>query len=343
METGDWARDPDGLYSHSLGGVITVARLGELGVPSRTCYRRCLPGRPWRRLLPGVVLLGAGEPTYRQIIDAALLYAGQDAVVTGAAACRRRGGENDKSSRKSIPRHKRRVNRENRHRDQRMLTSARGPVDVERAATAEEDLLKVRPRRWRKWPDSPLGEHVRGKLDQVDLGRSFEAATLSPLSDGELGGLLSAATHFLSPKDAAVLHFLSHTGIRVTELVALDLRDVSIASVTVRGERRRTIPLRSELRPSLEAYLRVRAEWPGADEATAYFLRASGCRVSPGSVNGVVGGFGILIGLPELSARTLRKTFAVNLLRDGVDLETVSGLLGHASPDATRAYLATGR
>ena len=252
-------------------------------------------------------------------------------------------GENDKSSRKNIPRHKRRVNRENRHRDQRMLTSARGPLDVERAATAEENLLKVRPRRWRKWPDSPLGDHVRGKLGQVDRSRSFEAATLSPLTDDELGGLLAAAVHFLSPKDAAVLHLLSYTGIRVTELAALELRDVSIDSVTVRGGRRRTIPLRPELRPLLEAYLRVRAERPGADETTAYFLHALGCRVSPGSVNGVVAGFGKLIGLPELSARTLRKTFAVNLLRDGVDLETVSGLLGHASPDATRAYLATGQ
>ncbi|RSN63644.1 hypothetical protein DMH01_08020 [Amycolatopsis sp. WAC 04182] len=71
--------------------MITVARLGELGVPSMTCYRRCRPGKPWQRLLPGVVLLSSGVPTRRQLIDAALLYAGPDAVVTGAVSCRRQG------------------------------------------------------------------------------------------------------------------------------------------------------------------------------------------------------------------------------------------------------------
>ncbi|MGK4592013.1 hypothetical protein [Amycolatopsis sp. w19] len=89
VKTGDWARDPEGLYQHSRGGVVTVARLGELGVPSMTCYRRCRPGKPWQRLLPGVVLLSSGTPTRRQLVDAALLYAGPDAVVTGAVACRR--------------------------------------------------------------------------------------------------------------------------------------------------------------------------------------------------------------------------------------------------------------
>ncbi|WP_233621880.1 hypothetical protein [Amycolatopsis sp. WAC 04182] len=91
MKAGAWAEDPERLYQHSRGGVITVARLVELGVPARTCYRRCQPGRAWRLLLPGVLLLGGGEPSHRQLIDAALLYAGREAVVTGAAACRGRG------------------------------------------------------------------------------------------------------------------------------------------------------------------------------------------------------------------------------------------------------------
>ncbi|MFD5246902.1 hypothetical protein ACFWIW_20295 [Amycolatopsis sp. NPDC058340] len=91
MKIGAWADDPERLYQHSRGGVITVARLVQLGVPARTCYRRCQPGRTWRRLLPGVLLLGSGEPDHRQLVDAALLYAGRDAVVTGAAVCRRQG------------------------------------------------------------------------------------------------------------------------------------------------------------------------------------------------------------------------------------------------------------
>ncbi|MGY6652040.1 hypothetical protein ACXIZN_07685 [Amycolatopsis sp. TRM77291] len=73
---------------------------------------------------------------------------------------RNRYGENDKSSRKNIPRHKRRVNRANRHRDQQFLDGARGRVDIERAAAAEEGLLKVRPQRWKKSPGVALGLRV---------------------------------------------------------------------------------------------------------------------------------------------------------------------------------------
>jgi hypothetical protein len=79
------------LLRNSRGGAIRVATLEQLGVPSITAYRRCTPGGPWRRPLPGIVLLSNAPPTRRQLIDAALLYAGEDAVVTGAEACRRHG------------------------------------------------------------------------------------------------------------------------------------------------------------------------------------------------------------------------------------------------------------
>lgn len=72
-----------------------MAQLEDLGIPSRTSYRRCLPGRPWQRLLPGVVLLRTGEPTRRQLVEGALLYAGDQAVVTGLESCRRQGLKRD--------------------------------------------------------------------------------------------------------------------------------------------------------------------------------------------------------------------------------------------------------
>jgi hypothetical protein len=75
--------------------VITVAQLEHLGVPQVTSYRRCLPGGPWQRLLPGVVLLRTGRPTRRQLVEGALVYSGDQAVITGLESCRRQGLKRD--------------------------------------------------------------------------------------------------------------------------------------------------------------------------------------------------------------------------------------------------------
>ncbi len=58
---------------------------------SRAVYGRCQAGGPWRRLLPGVILLSPGRPSAEQRIAAALLYARHDAMVTGQAACELHG------------------------------------------------------------------------------------------------------------------------------------------------------------------------------------------------------------------------------------------------------------
>ena len=63
-----------------------VVDLRATGIPGSTIDHRCRSGGPWQRLLPGVVLLDAGEPNRRQRIRAAALYGGDDAVVTGVDA-----------------------------------------------------------------------------------------------------------------------------------------------------------------------------------------------------------------------------------------------------------------
>lgn len=82
------------LQQASRCGAIRVATLAELGVSPRTAYRRCLPGGPWQRPLPGIVLLTNMPPTRRQLVEAALLYGGRNALVSGLEACRRHGLRN---------------------------------------------------------------------------------------------------------------------------------------------------------------------------------------------------------------------------------------------------------
>jgi hypothetical protein len=91
MRRGRWAEDPEALRRSARDRVISVAALVGLGVPGPTVARRCQDGGPWRRLLPGIVLLGSGPATRQQEITAALMYGGPDALVTGLEACRRHG------------------------------------------------------------------------------------------------------------------------------------------------------------------------------------------------------------------------------------------------------------
>lgn len=71
--------------------VLSVAQLRSLGVPPSTITKRCRPGGPWRRLAPGVVLLGTGEPTRHQLLQAAVAYLGPESVITGIDALRAYG------------------------------------------------------------------------------------------------------------------------------------------------------------------------------------------------------------------------------------------------------------
>ncbi|HKS45713.1 MAG TPA: hypothetical protein VJT49_11485 [Amycolatopsis sp.] len=72
-------------------GVTTSAKLRAEGMPGSTIATRCRPGGPWRRLLPGVILLGDSEPTRRQQLRAALYYTGPGSVVSGLDALRASG------------------------------------------------------------------------------------------------------------------------------------------------------------------------------------------------------------------------------------------------------------
>ncbi|OKA06472.1 hypothetical protein ATP06_0221305 [Amycolatopsis regifaucium] len=79
------------LLERSRNGVVRASDLESLEMSSRTIYTRCLPGGPWQRLLPGIILLHSNEPTTEQLVTAGLLHGGANAILTGTAACLRHG------------------------------------------------------------------------------------------------------------------------------------------------------------------------------------------------------------------------------------------------------------
>jgi hypothetical protein len=97
VRRGAWAIDTDALTAASWEGVISARDLVQLGIPERTVYRRTAQDGPWTLLLPATIMLTKGTPTARQHEIAALVRAGESAMLTGLSGARhhglRRGGE----------------------------------------------------------------------------------------------------------------------------------------------------------------------------------------------------------------------------------------------------------
>jgi len=152
-------------------------------------------------------------------------------------------------------------------------------------------------------------------------------------------------------RDRAIFLLLLHSGVRPSELVALDVGDVCLSAgecvVIVRNGDPRTIPLTDG--PAQEAITQWRAErsgWPGASATTALFLNRFGERLSTRAVRKLLAALADEAeltgedGRPSASAQTLRATFGANQLGDGetltvTHLVTVAGLLGHTRLDTT--------
>lgn len=83
MKKGAWTNNAELTRSCDNSEVIRTSTLESYGLNRRTIYRRCLPGGPWRRLLPGIILLSNAQPTDRQRVEAALLRGGPSTLITG--------------------------------------------------------------------------------------------------------------------------------------------------------------------------------------------------------------------------------------------------------------------
>ncbi len=145
-------------------------------------------------------------------------------------------------------------------------------------------------------------------------------------------------------RDKAMLELLYASGLRVSELVGLDIRDVDFEAMTVRcvgkGARERMIPLHEEAITVLAAYLAVTRPGLATEETDgALFLNTRGRRITRQGfwlrLRAYAGRAGIT---SKLTPHTLRHSFATHLLRGGASLRHVQELLGHASIATTQIY-----
>jgi integrase/recombinase XerC len=147
----------------------------------------------------------------------------------------------------------------------------------------------------------------------------------------------------LGVRDAAWLELLYASGLRIAELVGIDLDDLELRSrlVKVRGKgsKERIVPFGSKAEAALRAYLAVRGELIRDIEAQAVFVNYRGERITTRSIRRLFENYVRDAALRAgVSPHTLRHSFATHLLNAGADLRGIQELLGHASLSTTQKY-----
>lgn len=173
---------------------------------------------------------------------------------------------------------------------------------------------------------------VERKLPQVLTGQEVELFLEQPECN-DLKGF----------RDRAMLELLYATGIRVSELIALNVSDLDLQSGMLHCSGRskdRVIPLYAAAVHALSEYLRtVRPQLINSADETALFVNMAGERMSRQGFWKLIKYYQEKAGIQkEITPHTLRHSFAAHLLENGADLRAIQSMLGHADISSTQIY-----
>jgi integrase/recombinase XerC len=181
---------------------------------------------------------------------------------------------------------------------------------------------------------SPKARQTLPPVLRQDEAEELIAAAARLADDGSAVGL----------RDTAMLELLYATGVRVGELVALDVDDLdrgrNVLRVFGKGRKERTVPFGIPAAQAVDAWLaRGRPQLVVSGAGAALFLGARGKRIDQRAVRTVVHlRIAEVPGAPDIGPHGLRHTAATHLLEGGADLRSVQELLGHASLATTQLY-----
>ena len=202
--------------------------------------------------------------------------------------------------------------------------------------------------------ESPRGPRYLDRQEQFALQRAIE-------KDLQFSQAHYPKRWLSRRRDASLVLFLLHTGLRVSKVIALKRSDVRVSErkgqVTVRGkgQKQRSVPLNAEARKALQAWLDVR---PDADDdyvwqsvsptgSPSHVLseghKTGDTEITAGltarSVQRVLKRYGRAAHIEHLTPHVLRHCFGKNLIDADVSLEKVAALLGHSNLNTTRIYI----
>ena len=171
------------------------------------------------------------------------------------------------------------------------------------------------------------------------LPRTLPAVMTAEQANNMLDGLLDTAGGQAFERDRVIFELLYGCGLRVAELVGLNLEDVDWGDRWIRvrgkGRKERQVPFGAKAADALERYLEARAGF----DSPALLLNRRGGRLTARSVERIVKRYAVLLsGDPTLHPHSFRHAYATHLLSSGADLRAIQELLGHASLSTTQKY-----
>ncbi|HYI09480.1 MAG TPA: tyrosine recombinase XerC [Thermoanaerobaculia bacterium] len=189
-----------------------------------------------------------------------------------------------------------------------------------------EELVEMNPARTVATPKRE--KHLPAVMQTADVALLIEQPDLSTP---------------LGVRDAAFLELMYGSGLRISELVGVDIDDLELRAKLVKvrgkGSKERIVPFGSKAEAALRAWLAIRGEIVSDVEEQAVFVNHRGKRITTRSVARHFDRYVKQAALREgISPHTLRHSFATHLLNAGADLRGIQELLGHASLSTTQKY-----
>ena len=174
--------------------------------------------------------------------------------------------------------------------------------------------------------------HVEKKIPKILSGEEVELLLEQPKNCDNKG-----------IRDKAMLELLYATGIRVSELINLDVSDVNVPMSFVRckgGKKERIIPMGHQAKDALENYINNVRKYMVKDEnETALFVNCSGARLSRQGFWKLIKYYQHIAGIEtDITPHTLRHSFAAHLLENGADLHSIQEMMGHADISSPQVY-----
>jgi len=188
-----------------------------------------------------------------------------------------------------------------------------------------------------------LKEDPTRNLESLSVGRSLP----KPISINQVRALLEQPGKHTSPearRDEAMLQLLYASGMRVSELMSLDLDNVNLVDGDVRcfgkGKKERLIPIHPQAIKIIDEYItKARPQLARSSEEKALFLNRRGERLTRQGFWQILKQYAKAAGITTpVTPHTLRHSFATHMLSGGADLRAVQELLGHANISTTQIY-----